>query len=481
MFERFTDRARRVVVLAQEQARMLDRDYIGTEHLLLGLVHEGEGVAARALASLGIDRDYADQQVIDTFGRGESSPRGHMPFTPEAKRVLERSLREALGLGHSYIGPEHLLLGLIWFADDPAVRQIIVVRADDLGVVRRRVIQLLFGYERPDGELFRDLTALAADPATFGPVVGRQPEVGAVISVLQRDPAVSALLVGERGVGLSTVVCGVAQAIVRPQVPARLAGKRICEFSLPVTQNTARTSQVATELLPTLINDIRDLRDTILFIERSCTPILVRNEWTTVLSLLRPMIVNGDLQAIVTVTPAEQHKYLAPDAEFSRAFDPVIISEISEELAAVVLAELRDRYESRHRVAITDAAITAAVVLSVQHLPDQPLPGKAVELIDKAAARAARRVVDAPFTRVRQRIAELRADKDAAIDDHDYERAGALRQEEKRQLKALDDQQAAWRSEWKNVPAYRTTSVTAQDVAAVITDDEPPHTQLPAR
>jgi ATP-dependent Clp protease ATP-binding subunit ClpC len=474
MFERFTDRARRVVVLAQEHARMLNHNRIGTEHLLLGLLHEGEGVAATALDSLGIDRAYVEQRVVETIGRGAEAPSGHIPFTPAAKKALERSLREALGLGHNYIGTEHLLLGLIFFADDPAVTQIILPRVERLSDVRQRVVLVLFGYGGPAGKPFRDLTALAAAPGGLGPVVGRQQEVNDVIAVLQREPTANALLVGERGVGVSTVVCGVAQALIRPDAPARLAGKRIRELSLPLSPAFGST-QVAAELLPTLLDDVRRTPDTILFVEHSCTPIPSQSQPTTLLELLRPMIIGRELQAIATVTPAEQREYLAADTEFSQVFDPILIGELSEELAAVVLAELRDRYESRHQVAVTDAAITAAVVLSVQHEPDEPLPGKAIALIDKAAALAAHRIItDEQFVPIRRRIEELRAGKDAAIDDRDYLRAAALREEEKRQLKVLHDRQAAWRAEWKNVPDHRIISVTAEDVASVLTQERTP-------
>ncbi|HET9895618.1 MAG TPA: Clp protease N-terminal domain-containing protein [Streptosporangiaceae bacterium] len=474
MFERFTDRARRVVVLAQEHARLLNHQRIGTEHLLLGLIREQEGVAARALVSLGIDVNYAEQRVFETVGRGEQSQSGHLPFTPAAKQLIERSLREALGLGHNYIGTEHLLLGLIWLAEDPTVTQIILPRVDFLSTIRNRVIQLLFGYEGPHGRPFRDLTALAEHPAGLGPVVGRQQEIDQVISVLEREPAVSALLMGERGVGTSTVACGVARAVAR-RGPAPLAGKRICELSLLPVPGRQSTDNIAGELVQTVLSDISRLRDTILFVERACTTISVDNERTTVLRLLRPMIMNGDLQAIAAITPAEQRQYMAADVEFSRAFDTVVIDEMPKELVAVVLAELRDSYESRHQVAISDAAITAAIVLSMEHEPDQPLPGKAIALMDKSAAHAARRIVkDEQFTQQRQRIAELGARKDAAIDDQDWERARALRDEEKHQLKALDEQRATWRSEWKNVPAHRIVSVTAQDVAEAVAEREAP-------
>jgi ATP-dependent Clp protease ATP-binding subunit ClpC len=212
-----------------------------------------------------------------------------------------------------------------------------------------------------------------------------------------------------------------------------------------------------------------------LFIERACTEIPADNGPTTALRILRPMILNGDLQAIVPVTPAEQRAHLANDVEYAGVFESVFIDELSEELAAVVLAEMRDRYESRHRVAISDAAITAAVVLSMEQVPDQCLPGKAIALMDRAAAVAARRIVpDEMFSETRQRIAGLQASKDAAIDDHDFERAAALREDEKRQLKVLSDQQAAWLAEWKNVPSYRIISVTAEDVAEAVAEPKSP-------
>ncbi|HET9895619.1 MAG TPA: Clp protease N-terminal domain-containing protein [Streptosporangiaceae bacterium] len=459
MFERFTDRARRVVVLAQEEARMLNHNYIGTEHLLLGLIHENDGVAAKTLQVLGIGLDPVRQQVEEIIGQGQRAPSGHIPFTPRGKRVLELSLREALQLGHNYIGTEHLLLGLIREGEGVAARVLVRMGAD-LNRVRQVVIQLLHGYQQLTVHQAVDLTAIAG---RLGPVVGRDHEIHDVMQALYSDPPANPLLVGEHGVGTSTVVHGVARAISSRPAGARFAPARLCELDL--------AAALRNRLLPALdesaklLEEMSNAQDTVFFVGSARESCLSVGRVTCTTDLLRPALIRGDVQVIATATPAEQDEWSATDHELYSMFQPVAIPELSEQVSAQVLAEVRDRLESRFQVAVTDAAITAAVTLSAEGIPSQRFPSKAISLMEQAASRAARRTVtetrDLP-----RRIADIQRRKDDAIDAGDFERAAAYRDQER----ALLAQEDAWKSEWKNTPAYRVSSVTAEDVAQALAD-----------
>jgi ATP-dependent Clp protease ATP-binding subunit ClpC len=408
MFERFTDRARRVVVLAQEEARMLNHNYIGTEHILLGLIHEGEGVAAKALESLGISLDAVREQVQEIIGQGQQAPSGHIPFTPRAKKVLELSLREALQLGHNYIGTEHILLGLIREGEGVAA-QVLVKLGADLNRVRQQVIQLLSGYQgkepatsggpaaenTPSGSLVldqfgRNLTQ-AARESKLDPVIGREKEIERVMQVLSRRTKNNPVLIGEPGVGKTAVVEGLAQAIIRGEVPETLKDKQLYTLDLGALVAGSRYRGDFEERLKKVLKEIRTRGDIILFIDEIHTLVGAGAAEGAIdaASILKPMLARGELQTIGATTLDEYRKHVEKDPALERRFQPIQVAEPSLAHAIEILKGLRDRYEAHHRVSITDAALVAAANLADRYINDRFLPDKAIDLIDEAGARCA--------------------------------------------------------------------------------------------
>src|SRR5438270_189887 len=411
MFERFTDRARRVVVLAQEEARMLNHNYIGTEHVLLGLIHEGEGVAAKALESLGISQQAVRQQVEEIIGQGQQAPSGHIPFTPRAKKVLELSLREALLLGHNYIGTEHVLLGLIREGEGVAA-QVLVKLGADLSRVRQQVIQLLSGYAgkegaatgagasgeaNPSGSLVldqfgRNLTQLAREKK-LDPVIGREREIERVMQVLSRRTKNNPVLIGEPGVGKTAIVEGLSQKIVANDVPETLKGKQLYTLDLGALVAGSRYRGDFEERLKKVLKEIRTRGDIILFIDELHTLVGAGAAEGAIdaASILKPKLARGELQTIGATTLDEYRKYIEKDAALERRFQPVQVGEPTVEHTIEILKGLRDRYEAHHRVSITDGAIAAAATLADRYINDRFLPDKAIDLIDEAVSKAIRR------------------------------------------------------------------------------------------
>ncbi|MBJ81733.1 MAG: NDP-hexose 4-ketoreductase, partial [Acidimicrobiaceae bacterium] len=416
MFERFTDRARRVVVLAQEEARLLNHNYIGTEHILLGLIHEGEGVAAKALESLGISLEAVRSQVEEIIGQGGSSPSGHIPFTPRAKKVLELSLREALQLGHNYIGTEHILLGLIREGEGVAA-QVLVKLGADLSRVRQQVIQLLSGYsgsgqgegselgketvggstDRGDGpqggsavldQFGRNLTQNARDKA-LDPVIGRLRETERVMQVLSRRTKNNPVLIGEPGVGKTAIVEGLAQKIVAGEVPETLRAKQLYTLDLGALVAGSRYRGDFEERLKKVLKEIKTRGDIILFIDELHTLVGAGAAEGAIdaASILKPMLARGELQTIGATTLEEYRKYLEKDAALERRFQPIRVEEPTVSHTIEILKGLRDRYESHHRVTITDQALVAAANLADRYIADRHLPDKAIDLIDEAGSR----------------------------------------------------------------------------------------------
>ncbi|WP_241002715.1 Clp protease N-terminal domain-containing protein, partial [Streptomyces sp. CB01881] len=404
MFERFTDRARRVVVLAQEEARMLNHNYIGTEHILLGLIHEGEGVAAKALESLGISLEAVRQQVEEIIGQGQQAPSGHIPFTPRAKKVLELSLREALQLGHNYIGTEHILLGLIREGEGVAA-QVLVKLGADLNRVRQQVIQLLSGYQTGGGkesataggpaegtpstslvldQFGRNLTQ-AAREAKLDPVIGREKEIERVMQVLSRRTKNNPVLIGEPGVGKTAVVEGLAQAIVKGEVPETLKDKQLYTLDLGALVAGSRYRGDFEERLKKVLKEIRTRGDIILFIDELHTLVGAGAAEGAIdaASILKPMLARGELQTIGATTLDEYRKHLEKDAALERRFQPIQVAEPSLPHTIEILKGLRDRYEAHHRVSITDAALVAAATLADRYISDRFLPDKAIDLIGR--------------------------------------------------------------------------------------------------
>ncbi len=466
MFERFTDRARRVVVLAQEEARMLNHNYIGTEHILLGLIHEGEGVAAKALESLGISLEAVRQQVEEIIGQGQQAPSGHIPFTPRAKKVLELSLREALQLGHNYIGTEHILLGLIREGEGVAA-QVLVKLGADLNRVRQQVIQLLSGYQGKEpaaaggpaegtpstslvlDQFGRNLTA-AAREGKLDPVIGREKEIERVMQVLSRRTKNNPVLIGEPGVGKTAIVEGLAQNIIKGEVPETLKDKQLYTLDLGALVAGSRYRGDFEERLKKVLKEIRTRGDIILFIDEMHTLVGAGAAEGAIdaASILKPMLARGELQTIGATTLDEYRKYVEKDAALERRFAPIQVQAPDVKDTVEILRGLRDRYESHHRVSITDGALEAAARLSDRYISDRQLPDKAIDLIDEAGSRLRIRRMTAPpdLREFDERIANVRRDKESAIDAQDFEKAAALRDQEKKLLAEKVEREREWKA-----------------------------------
>ena len=489
MFERFTDRARRVVVLAQEEARLLNHNYIGTEHILLGLIHEGEGVAAKALESLGISLEAVRAQVEEIIGHGGSAPSGHIPFTPRAKKVLELSLREALQLGHNYIGTEHILLGLIREGEGVAA-QVLVKLGADLSRVRQQVIQLLSGYSggkespgagapgagpsenQPSGSLVldqfgRNLTQLARDKK-LDPVIGREKEIERVMQVLSRRTKNNPVLIGEPGVGKTAIVEGLAQNIVEDDVPETLHAKQLYTLDLGALVAGSRYRGDFEERLKKVLKEIRTRGDIILFIDELHTLVGAGAAEGAIdaASILKPMLARGELQTIGATTLDEYRKHLEKDAALERRFQPIKVEEPTVAHTIEILKGLRDRYEAHHRVTITDQAIVAAANLADRYISDRHLPDKAIDLIDEAGSRLRIRRMQAPpdYRDLEDKISSVRREKEAAIEAQQFERAANLRDKEKELL----EQRKAKEDEWRTEGVDLFNEVTEESIAEVL-------------
>ena len=487
MFERFTDRARRVIVLAQEEARGLNHNYIGTEHILLGLIHEGEGVAAKALESMGISLEAVRQEVEEIIGQGTEPPVGHIPFTPRAKKVLELSLREGLQMGHKYIGTEFLLLGLIREGEGVAA-QVLVKLGADLPRVRQQVIQLLSGYEGGDSpentsndsndaigagagpgasssrgsrgagerstslvldQFGRNLTQ-AAKEGKLDPVVGREQEIERIMQVLSRRTKNNPVLIGEPGVGKTAVVEGLALDIVNGKVPETLKDKQVYSLDLGSLVAGSRYRGDFEERLKKVLKEINQRGDIILFIDEIHTLVGAGAAEGAIdaASLLKPKLARGELQTIGATTLDEYRKHIEKDAALERRFQPVQVPEPSVEMTINILKGLRDRYEAHHRVSITDGALTAAANLSDRYINDRFLPDKAVDLIDEAGARMRIKRMTAPegIREMDERITKVRRQKEAAIDAQDFEKAAGLRDQERQLTEERHEKEKQWRA-----------------------------------
>src|SRR6266702_159745 len=484
MFERFTDRARRVVVLAQEEARLLNHNYIGTEHILLGLIHEGEGVAAKALESLGISLEAVRAQVEEIIGHGGQAPSGHIPFTPRAKKVLELSLREALQLGHNYIGTEHILLGLIREGEGVAA-QVLVKLGADLNRVRQQVIQLLSGYQgkepataggpaegSPSGSLVldqfgRNLTQ-AAREGKLDPVIGREKEIERVMQVLSRRTKNNPVLIGEPGVGKTAIVEGLATKIIKGDVPETLKDKQLYTLDLGALVAGSRYRGDFEERLKKVLKEIKTRGDIVLFIDELHTLVGAGAAEGAIdaASILKPMLARGELQTIGATTLDEYRKYLEKDAALERRFQPIQVAEPSLPHTIEILKGLRDRYEAHHRVSITDEALVAAATLADRYISDRFLPDKAIDLIDEAGSRMRIRRMTAPpdLREFDEKIAQVRREKESAIDSQDFEKAAGLRDKEK----TLLADKAKREQEWKAGDMDVVAEVDDEQIAEVL-------------
>src|SRR5487761_2471187 len=473
MFERFTDRARRVLVLAQEEARLLNHNFIGTEHILLGLIHEGEGVAAKALESLGISLEAVREKVEETIGPAGTSTTGSPPFTPRAKKVLELSLREALQLGHNYIGTEHMLLGLVREGEGVAV-QVLVSLGADLSRVRQQVIQLLSGYQSPGGkegatagvgpsagqeapsgspvldQFGRNLTQLARE-RKLDPVIGRDREIERVMQVLSRRTKNNPVLIGEPGVGKTAIVEGLSQQIVSGDVPETLKGKQLYTLDLGPLVAASRSRGDFEERLKKVLKEIRTRGDIILFIDEIHTLVGAGAAEGAIdaASILKPMLARGELQTIGATTLDEYRKHLEKDAALERRFQPVKVEEPTLSHTIEILKGLRDRYEQHHQVTITDQALVAAANFADRYISDRFLPDKAIDLIDEAGSRLRIRRMTTPpeYRQVEQDLSAIRAEKEIALEKQNMSQAKELADREQGLMDRKLSMENHWRAE----------------------------------
>jgi len=486
MFERFTERARQVVVLAQEEARALRHNYIGTEHLLLGLLREADGVAARVLSSMEVDLAEVRAEVARIVGEGDSEYQGQIPFTPRAKKVLEFALREALSLGHNYIGTEHILLGLVRETEGVAAH--ILADLDiDPERVRQEVLRVLSapgrGIPRGSGagpgaeskerrgskildQFGRNLTRYAEEDK-LDPVIGRETEIERVMQILSRRTKNNPVLVGEPGVGKTAVVEGLARRIARNEVPATLRDKQIYTLDLGALVAGSKYRGEFEERLKKVMKEITDRGDIILFIDEihNLVGAGAAEGAIDAASILKPALARGELQTIGATTLDEYRKHLAKDAALERRFQQILVREPTVAETKRILAGLRERYEAHHRVRITDEAIEAAAYLADRYISDRFLPDKAIDLIDEAASRKRIQSMSASpdLREVDEAIAQVRREKEAAIEMQDFEKAAALRDRERKLL----NQRRELEEKWRESEEQAELSIGEDDIAEV--------------
>src|SRR5215217_2633605 len=509
MFERFTERARQVVVLAQEEARTLKHNYIGTEHILLGLLREEEGLAARVLESLDITVERVRAQVVRIVGSGEEVTSGQIPFTPRAKKVLELALREALSLGHNYIGTEHILLGLVRENEGVAARILLDFDADS-EKIRNEVIRMLSGpggrrsggqgqgagaaAAGPQGEgkkssklldqFGRNLTKLAAD-GKLDPVVGRETEIERIMQILSRRTKNNPVLIGEPGVGKTAVVEGLAQRITNGDVPELLKNKQIYTLDLAALVAGPKYRGEFEERLKKVMKEITQRGDIILFIDElhNLVGAGAAEGAIDAASILKPALARGELQTVGATTLDEYRKYLERDSALERRFQKITVDQPSLEECVQILKGLRDRYEAHHKVNITDEALEAAAELADRYISDRFLPDKAIDLIDEAASRMRIKSMSSPpvYRELEDEIESTRREKEAAIENQEFEKAAQLRDQERRQTNKKRELEDAWESGesgerpsigeeeiadivsmWTGIPVFKLTEAETQ-------------------
>ncbi|MFD1021176.1 ATP-dependent protease ATP-binding subunit ClpC [Thalassobacillus hwangdonensis] len=483
MFGRFTERAQKVLALAQEEAVRLGHNNIGTEHILLGLVREGEGIAAKALIALGLESEKIQQEVEQLIGRGDKVSQT-IHYTPRAKKVIELSMDEARKLGHSYVGTEHILLGLIREGEGVAARVL-----NNLGVslnkARQQVLQLLGSNESSGGQsrrgggqaasantptldsLARDLTSIAKE-GNIDPVIGRSKEIERVIQVLSRRTKNNPVLIGEPGVGKTAIAEGLAQQIINNEVPEILRDKRVMTLDMGTVVAGTKYRGEFEDRLKKVMEEIRQAGNIILFIDELHTLIGAGGAEGAIdaSNILKPSLARGELQCIGATTLDEYRKYIEKDAALERRFQPIQVDEPTAEQSVQILQGLRDRYEAHHRVTITDEAIASAVKFSDRYITDRFLPDKAIDLIDEAASKVRLRSYTAPpnLKELEQKLEEVRKEKDAAVQSQEFEKAASLRDSEQR----LRDELEKTKDEWKEKQGQENSEVTLEDIASVV-------------
>ncbi len=480
MFNRFTERARRVILLAREEAKRLDHDYLGTEHLLLGLIREGEGVAALALQNLGIDLEQVRQEVEKAVGKGGGSLfLGQIPFTPRAKKVLELAVTEARNLGHNYIGTEHLLLGLIREGEGVAA-QILANLGAELEKVREEVVSLLgekISVEKssqptntPTLDRYgRDLTEMARN-GELDPVIGREKEIERVIQILSRRTKNNPVLIGEAGVGKTAIAEGIAQRIVEGSLPEPLLNKRLVTIELGSVVAGTKYRGEFEKRMERIISEIRKAKNIILFIDEIHTLVGAGAAEGAIdaSNILKPALARGELQCIGATTLDEYRKYIERDEALERRFQPVIVNEPTVKETIEILKGLRDRYEAFHRVKITDEALVTAAKLSHRYIQGRYLPDKAIDVIDEAAARVRLQSSIRPkkLKSVEIELEQIRKEKEAAIRAQEFEKAAQLRDKEKNLRRILMEERTQWEAE--RGKKVEEEVVTEKDVAYIV-------------
>ncbi|MGG1519870.1 ATP-dependent protease ATP-binding subunit ClpC [Paenibacillus oryzisoli] len=479
MFGRFTERAQKVLSLAQEEAVRLGHNNIGTEHILLGLIREGEGIAAKALVALGLGLEKIQDEVESLIGRGQEQPT-NIAYTPRAKKVIELSMDEARKLGHTYVGTEHILLGLIREGEGVAARVL-----NNLGVslnkARQQVLQLLGSSETVspshgtnpnvntptlDG-LARDLTAFARE-GHLDPVIGRSKEIERVIQVLSRRTKNNPVLIGEPGVGKTAIAEGLAQKIINNEIPETLKDKRVMTLDMGSVVAGTKYRGEFEDRLKKIMDEIRQAGNIILFIDELHTLIGAGGAEGAIdaSNILKPALARGELQCIGATTLDEYRKYIEKDAALERRFQPITVDQPSPEEAIQILYGLRDRYEAHHRVKITDAAIQEAVKLSDRYIPDRFLPDKAIDLIDEASSKVRLRSYTTPpsLKQLENKLENIRKEKDAAVQSQEFEKAAGLRDTEQKLREELD----STKNDWKEKQGRLDTEVTPDDIAQIV-------------
>ncbi|OZM55875.1 ATP-dependent Clp protease ATP-binding subunit ClpC [Lottiidibacillus patelloidae] len=481
MFGRFTERAQKVLALAQEEAHRLGHHNIGTEHILLGLIREGEGIAAKALLALELGPEKIQEEVEGLIGKSETKQQT-IHYTPRAKKVIELSMDEARKLGHSYVGTEHILLGLIREGEGVAARVL-----NNLGVslnkARQQVLQLLGSSENTSSSnqsrrsstantptldgLARDLTEIAKE-GTLDPVIGRGKEIQRVIEVLSRRTKNNPVLIGEPGVGKTAIAEGLAQQIVQNEVPETLRDKRVMTLDMGTVVAGTKYRGEFEDRLKKVMDEIRQAGNIILFIDELHTLIGAGGAEGAIdaSNILKPSLARGELQCIGATTLDEYRKYIEKDAALERRFQPITVDEPNLEESELILRGLRDRYEAHHRVTITDEAIKAAVKLSDRYISDRFLPDKAIDLIDEAASKVRLRSYTVPpnLKELEQKLEEVKKEKDASVQSQEFEKAASLRDSEQRLREELDQTKKAW----KERQGQENTEVTTEDIAIVV-------------
>ena len=478
MFERFTERARRVIILAQEEAKRLNHSAVGTEHILLGIIREGEGVASKVLESLNISPDRVRTEIESAIGRGERTPYEEVAFTPRAKKVLELALDEARRLGHNYIGTEHLLLGLIREGEGVAARVLEAMGAD-LERVRAQVVYLLgeegtTSYTKQTSktptldEFGRDLTKLARE-TKLDPVIGREREIERVIQVLSRRTKNNPALIGEPGVGKTAITEGLAQRIVRGDIPEVLRNKRVVQLDLAALVAGTKYRGEFEERMKKVMDEIRKAQgEVILFVDELHTLVGAGAAEGAIdaSNILKPALARGELQCIGATTLDEYRKYVERDAALERRFQPILVSEPSVEQTIEILKGLRPRYESHHGVSISDDALIAAATLAEKYIADRFLPDKAIDLMDEASSKIRLQASFLP-QEVRQaveKVERVRREKDDAIKAQDFEKAAPLRDKERVLRQKLEELESSWKKE----KGRDVSTVSEEDIADIV-------------